>query len=73
MRSCGDCRWWTRSWKGLRSDEGACMVSRTEPSSDGVCYPIVPDAQMRAVANDGHVPATLVTKTGFVCAQFAPR
>ncbi len=73
MRSCEDCRWWTRSWTGLREDEGACMISRTEPDNEGVCHPIVPDAQMRAVGNDGHVAATLFTQADFVCAQFAPR
>jgi hypothetical protein len=73
MQSCEGCRWWTQGWKGLRDAEGACMVSRTELDSTGVCHPIVPDARMRAVANDGHVAATLVTHADFVCAQFAPR
>lgn len=73
MRSCEDCRWWTRGWKGLREAEGACMISRTEPDAEGNCYPVVPDSQMRAVGNDGHVAATLFTQARFVCAQFAPR
>jgi hypothetical protein len=73
MPSCRECSWWTQGWKGLPEDEGACMVARTEPDSDGVCHSIVPDTRMYAVANEGHVAATLFTHDDFHCAHFAPR
>ena len=54
-------------------DEGACMIARSEPDRDGVCRPLFRDAQMRAVGNDGHVAASLITRSGFRCAQFESR
>jgi hypothetical protein len=36
------------------------MVARTEPTSDGQSRPVVP-TNMRAVADDGHRPASLIT------------
>ena len=59
--------------KWLSSDEGACMVARTEPGGDGVCRPVIPTTRMRAVANDGDGAASLVTRGDFQCAQFARR
>ncbi len=49
------------------------MVARTEPDGDGVCRPIAAGSRMRAVGNDGHVAASLFTRSDFRCAEFAPR
>jgi hypothetical protein len=49
------------------------MAARTEPDDDGVPQAIILNTPMRAVGNDGHVAASLFTRGGFACAQFAPR
>jgi hypothetical protein len=73
MPSCRECHWWTQDWTDLPDDEGACMIARTEPGSDGVSRPIIADAPMRAVGNDGHVGGSLITHGEFVCARFERR
>jgi hypothetical protein len=73
MSSCRECRWWTREWKDLQENEGACMIARTEPGRDGVLRPIIADTPMRAVGNDGDVAGSLITRSNHTCAQFVLR